>query len=117
MLGDASFRWIASAKARVIFNNFQKEIRSIKVTCFPFDQCPGQSLTFCLNGMELGTLNIDKPGRIADYTLILKEPIPLQNFNMLDLTPGCAKQAPGDAESLIITPRMISVAIDKIILR
>jgi len=115
-LGEAGFRWIASAKARVIFNNFQKEIISIKVICFPFDQCPGQSLSFSLNGMELGTVNIDKPGRIADYTLILNEPIPLQNFNMLDLTPGCVKQAPGDAESMIITPRMISVAVDKIIL-
>lgn len=116
-VGETGFRWIASARARLIFNNFQKEIKSIKVVCFPFEGCGTQSLTFVLNGLELGTLPIDKKGKVAEYTLTLKEPIPLQNYNMLDLVPKCIKPAPGDAESMVITPRLISVAIDKVILR
>lgn len=115
-LGNTGFRWMSSAKARLVFNNFKKEVKSLSISCFPFDQCKSQTLTISLNSIELGTINIDKNGQLTEYKLTLKEPMPLQNFNMLDITPGCVKPAPGDAESMIITPRMISVAVDKIIL-
>lgn len=116
-LGNAGFRWIASARARIVFNNFRKEIKNITIRCFPFDQCTGQKLVLIFNGLEVGSLNIDRVGKLADYTLVLSEPVPLQNFNTLDMVPECVKPAPGDGESMIITPRMISVAVDKITLK